>query len=202
MHLAARKSTPPRKWPANAGDRDRGAGFIGSNLVDRLLERGDEVHVLDDLSKGSRDNVASSADLHVGDIREPDAAFDAARPELVFHLAAQAAVVGAALVSREHAGAQVVRGLGYLQDGTSRSADCRRSHASPAAGVAFLRQRLVPAWLAYLTLAGVPLGLLDALSSAAAPFEPVGLLGLFYFLFWGLATGATLLVRRDGTRGR
>ena len=40
-----------------------GAGFIGSNLVDALLARGDEVHVLDDLSKGNRERVAGAATL-------------------------------------------------------------------------------------------------------------------------------------------
>ena len=35
-----------------------GAGFIGSHLAERLLERGDEVHVLDDLSTGSIENLA------------------------------------------------------------------------------------------------------------------------------------------------
>jgi UDP-glucose 4-epimerase len=69
-----------------------GAGFIGSNLVDALLARGDEVHVLDDLSKGKRERVAAGATLHVADIRSPEEIFDAARPELVFHLAAQADV--------------------------------------------------------------------------------------------------------------
>jgi UDP-glucose 4-epimerase len=69
-----------------------GAGFIGSNVVDALVARGDEVHVLDDLSKGKRENVAAGATLHVADIREPDAVFDEARPELVVHLAAQADV--------------------------------------------------------------------------------------------------------------
>jgi UDP-glucose 4-epimerase len=69
-----------------------GAGFIGSNLVDALLARGDEVHVLDNLSKGSRDNVPALAQLHVADVREPDAVFDAAGPDVVFHLAAQADV--------------------------------------------------------------------------------------------------------------
>jgi UDP-glucose 4-epimerase len=69
-----------------------GAGFIGSHAVDALLARGDEVHVLDNLSKGSRKRVAAAATLHVADIREPDAVFDEARPGLVFHLAAQADV--------------------------------------------------------------------------------------------------------------
>jgi UDP-glucose 4-epimerase len=69
-----------------------GAGFIGSNLVDALLARGDEVHALDNLSKGSRENVTAPAQLHVADIREPDEVFDAVRPEIVFHLAAQADV--------------------------------------------------------------------------------------------------------------
>jgi UDP-glucose 4-epimerase len=69
-----------------------GAGFIGSNVVDALLARGDEVHVLDNLSKGKRERVAAGAELHVGDIRSPDAVFDAVRPEAVVHLAAQADV--------------------------------------------------------------------------------------------------------------
>src|SRR5712692_7325250 len=69
-----------------------GAGFIGSHVVDALVARGDEVHVLDDLSKGRREQVAAGAKLNVGDIRDPDAVFDAVRPEAVFHLAAQADV--------------------------------------------------------------------------------------------------------------
>jgi UDP-glucose 4-epimerase len=69
-----------------------GAGFIGSHVVERLVARGDEVHVLDDLSKGKRENVAAGATLHVADIRNPDAVFDAVRPEAVLHLAAQADV--------------------------------------------------------------------------------------------------------------
>jgi UDP-glucose 4-epimerase len=69
-----------------------GAGFIGSHVVDALLARGDEVHVLDDLSKGRRENVAEGAMLHVADVREPDEVFDAVRPHAVLHLAAQADV--------------------------------------------------------------------------------------------------------------
>jgi UDP-glucose 4-epimerase len=69
-----------------------GAGFIGSNLVDALIARGDAVHVLDDLSKGKRERVHADAELHVADIRDPDAVFAAAEPAVVFHLAAQADV--------------------------------------------------------------------------------------------------------------
>jgi UDP-glucose 4-epimerase len=73
-----------------------GAGFIGSNLVDALVARGDRVAVLDDLSTGKRGNLDGAleqgATLHVVDVRDPAAvaaAFDRARPEVVFHLAAQ-----------------------------------------------------------------------------------------------------------------
>ncbi len=73
-----------------------GAGFIGSNLVDALLARGDEVTVVDDLSTGRRENLeaalAAGARLVVHDIREAGALAKLAaeaRPEVVFHLAAQ-----------------------------------------------------------------------------------------------------------------
>ena len=67
-----------------------GAGFIGSTLVDALVMRGDEVHVVDDLSSGRREQVHAGATIHVADIREPhDGVFGDAEPEVVFHLAAQ-----------------------------------------------------------------------------------------------------------------
>ena len=70
-----------------------GAGFIGSHVVDALLARGDEVHLIDNLATGSRDNVPDGATLHVQDIRDDLATlFDEAGPEAVFHLAAQADV--------------------------------------------------------------------------------------------------------------
>ena len=47
-----------------------GAGFIGSNLVDALVARGDEVLVIDDLSFGNREQVNDAATLVVQDIRE------------------------------------------------------------------------------------------------------------------------------------
>jgi len=70
-----------------------GAGFIGSHVVDALVERGDEVHVVDNFSTGRRENVNAAATLHEHDIREPlHGRFDEIRPEIVVHLAAQADV--------------------------------------------------------------------------------------------------------------
>ena len=70
-----------------------GAGFIGSHVVDALVAQGAEVAVVDSLVHGAQDNVATGAELHVRDIREPlDDVFDAVRPEAVLHLAAQADV--------------------------------------------------------------------------------------------------------------
>ena len=65
-----------------------GAGFIGSNLVDELVARGDEVVVVDDFSSGKRDHLNPAAELLEHDIREPFSV----EADVVFHLAAQADV--------------------------------------------------------------------------------------------------------------
>jgi UDP-glucose 4-epimerase len=69
-----------------------GAGFIGSHVVDALVARGDEVTVLDNLSTGRRDNVNEGARLVEADVAAAAEAFAEARPEICFHLAAQADV--------------------------------------------------------------------------------------------------------------
>jgi UDP-glucose 4-epimerase len=70
-----------------------GAGFIGSHVVDALLARWDEVHVLDDFSRGKRENVPEGVHVHEADIRsDAGRVFDEVEPEVCFHLAAQADV--------------------------------------------------------------------------------------------------------------
>lgn len=75
-----------------------GAGFIGSNLVDRLLADGHTVDVVDDLSSGRLENLAEAREFAQGrvtfhriDIRDEGIAalFAHREPEVVFHLAAQ-----------------------------------------------------------------------------------------------------------------
>jgi UDP-glucose 4-epimerase len=72
-----------------------GAGFIGSHVADALVARGDDVTVVDNLASGKRENVPRETRFEQVDIRDEALAdvFADVRPELVFHLAAQADVV-------------------------------------------------------------------------------------------------------------
>lgn len=66
-----------------------GAGFIGSNVVGLLLQRGHEVVVIDDLSSGYRENLLPEATFRKADVRDADALRAAAQGcEAIFHLAA------------------------------------------------------------------------------------------------------------------
>jgi UDP-glucose 4-epimerase len=67
-----------------------GAGFIGSHVVDALVERGDEVHVVDNFLTGKRERLNRRAVLHETDIRDSDALLPIFRGAAgVFHTAAQ-----------------------------------------------------------------------------------------------------------------
>lgn len=75
-----------------------GAGFIGSHLVDSLVEDGHEVVVLDDLSTGREDNVHPKAELVLGDIADEEVVGGAVDGvEVVFHQAAHGSVLRSVL---------------------------------------------------------------------------------------------------------
>src|SRR5439155_25201171 len=65
-----------------------GAGFIGSNLVEALLARGDSVTVVDNFASGKRENLQPAAALLEHDVRDPFSV----EADVIFHLAAQADV--------------------------------------------------------------------------------------------------------------
>jgi UDP-glucose 4-epimerase len=72
-----------------------GAGFIGSHVVDALLDDGHEVAVVDDLSTGRRENLRPGVELHQADVVDGtamQALIEAEQPEVVVHLAAQIGV--------------------------------------------------------------------------------------------------------------
>ena len=66
-----------------------GAGFIGSNLVDALLRKGDEVRVLDDLSSGYRENVPSDAEFIQGDVADHEIVRKAVEPDPILTVASR-----------------------------------------------------------------------------------------------------------------
>ena len=75
-----------------------GAGFIGSHLADACLLRGDQVHVLDDLSTGSFDNIEFLKrhpyfDYTIGRVQDASLTAELVdRADLVYHLAAEVGV--------------------------------------------------------------------------------------------------------------
>ncbi len=69
-----------------------GAGFIGSHIVDRLIECGHEVIVIDNLSSGKKEHInpkAKFCELDITDKKNFETIFKEKKPEIVFHLAAQ-----------------------------------------------------------------------------------------------------------------
>ena len=69
-----------------------GAGFIGSNVVDALLDLGHSVFVVDNLSTGKKENINPNAVFYEVDITHKEKledVFKEAQPEIVFHIAAQ-----------------------------------------------------------------------------------------------------------------
>src|SRR4051795_1490133 len=108
-----------------------GAGFIGSNLVDALVEAGHDVSVVDDLSTGRRENLTNAlgrgAEMHLADIADYDvtrAVLEAVRPEAVLHLAAQIDVRRSVADPAFDARVNVAATAGLLE--ASRTAGVRR----------------------------------------------------------------------------
>ena len=68
-----------------------GAGFIGSHLVDELIERGHKVTIIDNLSTGEKENLNPKAKFYNLDIRDFQISdiFEKEKPQIIFHLAAQ-----------------------------------------------------------------------------------------------------------------
>ncbi len=71
-----------------------GAGFIGSNLVDALIERDEKVIVVDNLSSGKKENLNPKAKFIKHDLREESTRdlFTKLAPKTIYHLAAQKSV--------------------------------------------------------------------------------------------------------------
>ena len=81
-----------------------GAGFIGSHLVDRLIDEGYQVVVVDDLSRGKLTNINKKADFNKLDIRESkfENLVKKLKPAFIFHFPAQSSIESALDNPEEH----------------------------------------------------------------------------------------------------
>mgnify|MGYP000439332885 CR=1 FL=1 len=94
-----------------------GAGFIGSHLAEAFLQAGHRVVVVDDLSGGLRENVPPGATFYLLDICDPllERVFEAERPQVLCHQAAQASVPRSVKDPLEDARVNVLGLLNLLQ---------------------------------------------------------------------------------------
>ena len=94
-----------------------GAGFVGSHIVDRLVEQGDDVLVVDDLSTGRADYVNPGARLERLDMRDRrlSAVARSFKPHCFVHCAAQASVPASMSDPRHDADINIVGGLNMAQ---------------------------------------------------------------------------------------
>jgi UDP-glucose 4-epimerase len=122
-----------------------GAGFIGSHVVDRLVEEGHQVVVVDNLSSGKKRNVNRAANLYRLDIQSSrlERVFRNERPNVVMHFAAQ--INGRRSVEDPIADAQVniLGTLNVLQQAVRHG--CRKVIFSSSGGAIYGEQALYPA---------------------------------------------------------
>ncbi len=108
-------------------------------------------------------------------------------------LTAQGFVLAAAYGVRDGVAHSVVRVLGPLNAAALDLSSLPAIVLFAAGGAALFARVDVPRWLAWLTVVGVPLALLDALSYRGGPLASVGVVGLAYFLVWSLLCGLVLV---------
>jgi len=120
-----------------------GAGFIGSHVVELLLEHGHRVHVIDDLSTGKRTNIGPAATLHQIDIRSPrlPALFRRLKPAVVVHLAAQISVRRSSEDPAADADINIIGGLNVLRSAHAAGA---RHFVFASSGAAYGSARILP----------------------------------------------------------
>jgi UDP-glucose 4-epimerase len=123
-----------------------GAGFIGSNVTDRYVERGHEVAVLDDLSSGLREQVNPQArffHVDVADAGAVEACVREFRPEIVNHHAAQIDVRRSVSEPRRDATINILGALALLESAARHGA--RKFIYASTGGALYGEARFLPA---------------------------------------------------------
>jgi len=135
-----------------------GAGFIGSHLVDRLIQEGHEVVVVDNLSTGKRRNLNRAARLVKVDIQSwrLERVFRNERPHMVMHLAAQMDVRKSVEDPMFDAQVNVLGTLNVLQQSIKHGV--RKVVFSSSGGAIYGEQEIYPAPESHVTRPLSPYG--------------------------------------------
>jgi UDP-glucose 4-epimerase len=136
-----------------------GAGFIGSHLVDRLIQEGHEVVVVDNLSTGKRRNLNRAARFFKLDIQSwrLERVFRNERPNLVMHLAAQMDVRKSVEDPIFDAQVNVLGTLNVLQQSIKHGV--RKVVFSSSGGAIYGEQEIYPAPESHVTRPLSPYGI-------------------------------------------
>jgi UDP-glucose 4-epimerase len=195
-----------------------GAGFVGSHLVDRLLAEGTQVLVLDDLSTGRPENLASEAQLERLDIATDDIerVLRTWAPTAVYHLAAQASVVAS---QRDPLRDLEVNVIGTQRVATAAlTAGTRRLVFTSSGGAVYgetrraATERTLPAPSSYygvhklaaeghIRVIGLPSAIARP-SNIYGPRQTAGLEGAVIAAFVAQAAGGRLRIDGDGRQSR
>ncbi len=161
-----------------------GAGFIGSNIVDRYLAEGHDVAVVDNLATGRRSNLNPRARFHevsITDTEALSAVFEAERPEVVNHHAAQMDVRRSVREPQFDAQTNVIGTLNVIEAG--RAVGARKFIFSSSGGAIYGQADVIP-------------------TPESAPLQPIShygaskLAGEVYFGLYGRLYGLETTVLR------
>lgn len=105
-----------------------GAGFIGSHIAESLIQNGDQVRVLDNLSTGNYENlkdVSAKVEFTEGDVRDPESCINAVQGcDGIFHQAALVSVVDSIERPQENYDINVTGTMNVLE--AARIQSCKR----------------------------------------------------------------------------
>ncbi len=201
-----------------------GAGFIGSYVVDAFIAAGHAVAVADNLSTGSPAWVNPKAAFYPADVRSARLAevFAAERPDVVAHLAAQAAVARSVADPAFDASVNIMGGLNLLD--CCRRFGVRRLIYSSTGGAAYgdtdvlptsedhpvlpvspygiskiAMEHYVSAWGGLFGLSGVSLRYANVYGPRQSPHGEAGVVAIFCHR---LLTGPTPVINGDGEQTR
>ena len=135
-----------------------GAGFIASQIVDAYIERGHEVHIVDDFSTGQQSNLNPKATVHRVDIAETQTAklIEQIKPEVLSHHAAQMDVRHSVADPAFDARVNIIGFINLLE--ACKNAGAKKVIFASSGGAVYGEQEVFPASESHATQPASPYG--------------------------------------------